>query len=85
MKADFAPDFVVFLGLPTPILLDKYPHSMSPADGALGERADAGQLEVGERLADVALRDAQLDPALLEPLRKRLQLPGEDIVTARPG
>ena len=55
---------------------------MSPANGTLAERADAGQLEVGECLANVALRDAQLDPALLEPLRKRLQLPGEDIVTA---
>ena len=54
----------------------------SPANGALREGADAWQLEVGERLADVALRHAELDPALLEPLGERLQLPGEHIVTA---
>ena len=54
----------------------------SPADGALGERADAGELEVGEGLPDVALRDAELDPALLEALGEGLQLPGEHIVTA---
>ena len=54
----------------------------SPADGALGERAHAGELEVCEGLPDVALRDAELDPALLEALGEGLQLPGEHIVTA---
>lgn len=48
--------------------------ALEAADGALGEGADARQLEVGERLANVGLRDAELDAPLLEPLGEGLQL-----------
>ena len=30
--------------------------ALEPADGALGQRSDAGQLQVGQRLADIRLR-----------------------------
>jgi len=48
---------------------------LEPAYGALRQRADARQLEVGQRFAHVRLRHAQLDPPLFEPLGERFQLP----------
>ena len=47
---------------------------LEPADRALAERPDAGQLQLAERRPDVGLRHADLDPTLLEVLGERLQL-----------
>ena len=45
-----------------------------PTDGALGEGTDAGQTQVGQSFADVGLRHAQFDAALLEAFGEGLQL-----------
>lgn len=47
---------------------------LKPADGALGQGPDPGELEVCEGFADVCLSHAQLDPPLLEAFCKGLQL-----------
>jgi hypothetical protein len=46
---------------------------ISPADGALRQGSDSGKFEVGQSLADVTLRHAELDATLLEPLGERFQ------------
>ena len=48
---------------------------LEPADGALAQRAHAGDLEVGQGRADVRLGHAELDPPLLEALCEGFQLP----------
>lgn len=48
---------------------------LEPADSALAERPHAWDLEVGQCCADVRLGHSELNPALLEALRERFQLP----------
>ena len=45
----------------------------SPTNGALTERADSRQLQVGQGLAHVILSDSELDSALLESERENTE------------